>query len=509
MGKSGGFLTPKAISNRIKAKGLQKLRWYCQMCQKQCRDENGMRCHMKSEGHLRAMRVFADAPGKFLSDFSQQFEKGFLDTLSHRHGTKRVSANRVYQEYIGDKHHIHMNSTCWSSLTGLCKHLGREGKCVVDETEKGWFIQYIDRDPKLIAKKALEDSRKRSDLDEETRMTRMIESQIAAAKIRQVEGGGDDEEEVEADDEYYDCSEEGENDEMEGDEVEGDEETNMEDEEEEAEVDGVEVREVSNGVDADAEVNITISNKKVGEEPKVDTSLNLKKERPVTKIAMKSKKPPAPPVSMSLIGMTNKKPPLKPAISFEAVLAGGGKSTNVAAELPLESTINNSVNLTALPTASSSTATKPTGGPLSSLESLMREEERRKASLLAAEDRKDRKDYWLHPGIVVKILSKKLADGKYYKQKGTVLAVQSQYVADIRVEGAVVRIDQSDLQSVLPKVGNKLLVVNGRGRGCRALLTSINEEKFNCDIRIEEGVLAGRDVLGVDYEDVCKLAETI
>ena len=27
MGKDGGFLTPKAISNRIKAQGLQKLRW--------------------------------------------------------------------------------------------------------------------------------------------------------------------------------------------------------------------------------------------------------------------------------------------------------------------------------------------------------------------------------------------------------------------------------------------------------------------------------------------------
>jgi hypothetical protein len=40
MGKEkGGFLTPKAIANRIKAKGLQKLKWYCQMCQKQCRDE--------------------------------------------------------------------------------------------------------------------------------------------------------------------------------------------------------------------------------------------------------------------------------------------------------------------------------------------------------------------------------------------------------------------------------------------------------------------------------------
>jgi hypothetical protein len=39
----GGFMTPKAIANRIKAKGLQKLRWYCQMCEKQCRDENGFK----------------------------------------------------------------------------------------------------------------------------------------------------------------------------------------------------------------------------------------------------------------------------------------------------------------------------------------------------------------------------------------------------------------------------------------------------------------------------------
>ena len=50
------------IANRIKAKGLQKLRWYCQMCQKQCRDENGFKCHLTSEGHKRQMVVFGQAP---------------------------------------------------------------------------------------------------------------------------------------------------------------------------------------------------------------------------------------------------------------------------------------------------------------------------------------------------------------------------------------------------------------------------------------------------------------
>lgn len=45
------------IANRIKAKGLNKLRWYCQLCQKSCRDENGFKCHQMSEGHRRQMEV--------------------------------------------------------------------------------------------------------------------------------------------------------------------------------------------------------------------------------------------------------------------------------------------------------------------------------------------------------------------------------------------------------------------------------------------------------------------
>ena len=50
------------IANRIKAKGLQKLRWYCQMCNKQCRDENGFKCHQTSESHKRQMLVFGQMP---------------------------------------------------------------------------------------------------------------------------------------------------------------------------------------------------------------------------------------------------------------------------------------------------------------------------------------------------------------------------------------------------------------------------------------------------------------
>lgn len=101
MGKEkGGFLTPKAIANRIKAKGLQKLRWYCQMCQKQCRDENGFKCHTMSESHQRQLLLVAENPDKFIDTFSQEFLDDFLDLLRRQYGTKRVHANQVRNYHV-------------------------------------------------------------------------------------------------------------------------------------------------------------------------------------------------------------------------------------------------------------------------------------------------------------------------------------------------------------------------------------------------------------------------
>jgi DNA/RNA-binding protein KIN17 len=72
--------------------------------------------------------------------------------IIYRFGTKRIRANQVYQEYIADKSHLHMNSTRWVTLTEFVKHLGRSGIAKVDETEKGWFIAWIDSSPKALAK---------------------------------------------------------------------------------------------------------------------------------------------------------------------------------------------------------------------------------------------------------------------------------------------------------------------------------------------------------------------
>ena len=58
---------------------------------------------------------------------------------------------------------------------------------------------------------------------------------------------------------------------------------------------------------------------------------------------------------------------------------------------------------------------KGTGGGLSALDEInMIEEEKMR-------DMRNRRDYWLFEGIVVKVMSKSLAEKGYYKKKGIVV----------------------------------------------------------------------------------------
>uniref|UniRef100_A0A8C9MXU2 DNA/RNA-binding protein KIN17 n=1 Tax=Serinus canaria TaxID=9135 RepID=A0A8C9MXU2_SERCA len=177
MGKSD-FLSPKAISTRIKSKGLQKLRWYCQMCQKQCRDENGFKCHCMSQSHQRQLLLAAENPQQFMDYFSEEFRRDFLELLRRRFGTRRVHNNVVYNEYVSHRGHVHMNATRWETLSDFTKWLGREGLCRVDETPKGWYIQYIDRDPETIRRQQEQERKKKQDLDDEERAAKLIEQQV-------------------------------------------------------------------------------------------------------------------------------------------------------------------------------------------------------------------------------------------------------------------------------------------------------------------------------------------
>ena len=102
------FLPPPRITDEA---SLVSLSLACSQCQKQCRDENGFKCHLKSESHMRQMVIFGQSGGKIVEEYSREFEKTFLQHFRTAHKHSRIAANVIYNEFIADRHHVHMNST--------------------------------------------------------------------------------------------------------------------------------------------------------------------------------------------------------------------------------------------------------------------------------------------------------------------------------------------------------------------------------------------------------------
>lgn len=172
------------------------------------RDENGFKCHVASESHVRQMQLIGEDPRKAINDFSNQFLKDFIQLLRTGHGEKKVNVNHFYQEYISNKQHIHMNSTKWNSLTEFAKYLGREGICRVDEDEKnesragasGLMISWIDNSPEALRRQEAIRRKERQDRGDEEREQRMIQEQIRKAKRQGLVDNDDDKEAQDSDD---------------------------------------------------------------------------------------------------------------------------------------------------------------------------------------------------------------------------------------------------------------------------------------------------------------------
>ncbi|VAH72627.1 unnamed protein product [Triticum turgidum subsp. durum] len=390
----------KAMANRTKAKGLQKLRWYCQMCEKQCRDENGFKCHCSSESHQRQMAVFGQAPDRAVERFSGEFLEAFLALLRHGHRGSRVATTVVYNELVADRRHVHMNSTRWATLTDFVQFLGRQGLTKVEHTPKGWFIAYIDREQ--ATKAGLK--RKRVECEELVIARQIERAQKSMAKDNGDLGKSEDE-----------CSGSG----------EADQERQEQQHEDAKEI-----------------------NKATGK-----VAIALRRAAPAT-------------------------PEVKPEMKF-------------GLDEEEEATNNKGRD-----------AGKARDTRRSAIDDLMEEEK--------AKERSNRKDYWLCPGIVVKVMSRSLAEKghHYYKHKGLVRRVIDRYVGEIEMLESkhVVRVDQDELETVVPRIGGLVRIVNGAYRGSNARLLSVDTERFSARLLVEKGLYDGRILEAVEYEDICKVA---
>lgn len=152
-------------------------------------------------------------------------------------------------------------------------------------------------------------------------------------------------------------------------------------------------------------------------------------------------------------------------------------------------------------TISKSSSRKSEKRKLSALEEIIQEETNKKNYM--------RKDYWLHENIVVKVTTKTLGLD-YLGKKGVVLKVMDKYgcmvkLFDLKVK---LKLDQNHVETVIPNIGGKVMVVNGMHVGREAELIKLDQDNFCVDVKLKSGPATGKVITRLSFEDVCKLYAT-
>jgi DNA/RNA-binding protein KIN17 len=432
--------TPKDIANRAKARGLQKLKFWCQACEKQCRDENGFKCHCASEAHVRQMSLFAQNAEGFMDTYSSTFDKTFMELLSRRFGTRRVAANLVYNELIQDKEHTHMNSTMWATLTDYVGYLGRTGKAMVEETERGWFITYIDRDPEA-ARRATAAARLRElNSAESARFEDEVEQRASAAAAAAAVGGAD------------------------------------------APTSHSLGALGGDGAAASASaprlgnIGALSVHARMSNSIRISAHIDGDSDEEEEDVASDDGGGTARPAG-SAVSVGTKRSRWDNA----STIGAASRTSNLASIIEEErSSKTKRINAAAAVAAAAS------------------------AAAVTVEIAARRED-WLLPGIVVKMMDATVGGGAYYRAKGEVIAVENTFGARLKMidSGDTLLVDAADLETVVPKEGGQILLLQGRHRGALADIARLRVEDFGADVRL---VSTGEVIEKVPYEDFSKAA---
>jgi len=387
---------------------------------------------MTSDSHLRQMKIFRENAGGMMDSFSREFETAYMETLRRRHGTQRMNANNVYQEVIQDKHHVHMNSTKWATLTDFVQYVGKKGLCVVEETERGWYVTYIERDPALLARQ--EAVRKKTEADQrEERLVAKQREKLRMEAARALDRAG--------------CEVERKASEI------GEREEGLRMEMKLGAACGIMMPEKKKRKGR-AAAKITLLEDADDEDendanPCIDIGVKVCHSRPKQQRASQAEGP-------------------KKLSSKRSLERNGNEPEKKAAK-------KHNANV---------------------------------------DCKEHRKDYWLYRDIVVRIISKELAKGEYYKRKAVVDRVIDRFQAEVEVlessrksrdGGDVLRIDQDDLETVIPKeLGEKVRIVNGKYRGRKARVERLDKRRYCAELRLAGDIEA--EIVELSFDDFSKLA---
>ncbi|KAM3133734.1 hypothetical protein pb186bvf_014143 [Paramecium bursaria] len=367
-----------------KASKNAKLKFYCQMCRKQCLDDDGFRCHTSSDHHMSMMRKYHENPEYYMELFSQDFQTAFLTVLKDKFKFAKVSGNEVYTELIKNVDHVHLNGTKWTLLNEFLYDIGQQGIVKYEKiNDHDGYVQMIDKSLAAIKKK--------KELDKKNKATK---KQLIDKHIQ----------------------------------LQVDKNNNQEDLNHDNQEENQELQEIQGPISF--ELNI---------KPKNDSQLpilDIQEERKVW-IDPKLEKPPK-------------------------------KIDNLYQKLKYQN--------------------------------------EKQGISLADVTSQEKDDAWIIKNIVVKIKDDKLQDGKFLDKKGWIKEVEGDYIAIVEIIGSkkqTILIDQKNLETVIPKIGGKVIILNGVHRGKIGKLESVHQDNFSGSVYIENEDLC----LEAPYEDFSKLNE--
>jgi DNA/RNA-binding protein KIN17 len=355
-----------------------------------------------------------------------------------------MNANNVYQEVIQDKHHIHMNATKWTTLSDFVQYLGKTSKCIVEETERGWYVTYIERDPTILAQQENYERRVESEKREEEKFAKRMEQQRKeAAKLMDRAGIG-------------------------------------------LNVEASKLQRSEGDNPLEIQLGSIKTEKKVPRNKGIvfdDESDDDEESEAVKKVH-----------TMQQIENRGSEPNLKPSNTLNE------KESNTEVEIREDDSNkrrSNGIDIALKDELSISKRQKRDTGDDNELIDV-------------------RKKNWIRKDILVKIVSKKLENGKYYKRKAIVNEVNEKYYATIEIldsgpdandGGQNVECHQDDLETVIPKEGKKVMILNGKGRGMEAILMKANHDKFYASLElVDDGTHDGTILKKVDFDDFSKAA---
>lgn len=435
--------TPKWLANKMKAKGLQKLKWYCQMCEKQCRDENGFKCHRLSEGHIRQMQVFCEDPNRFMDEYSRLFEKEFMRLMKTRFCRTRVLANTVYTNLISDKSHIHMNATIWFTLTDFVLYLGNTGKCKIESTERGWYLEYIDREK--IEREKVFLQKKKVEYTHEQKKEKRIQEIV-----------------------------------------------------EEAQNKGTFIEPEYTGLQKKSEDKIVISNWKIKktDTDTFDNEKNKKNESEERKthtgnIFLKESFKKLEQLKKKELGSVEKDKELssqkkRPLSAMELLVLENEEKKRMKLETQKKMI--------------------PKQEPLRQMKDsqLLHDMKNELAN------RNEKESTWLCENIVVKIIDKK---HKYYKKKGVIISIRKDDKTKCTLElddKQTCTAYQKQVQTVIPKIGGKVLILRGKYKGLTAKIQKIKLEKESVEVLVDHSQIDSSSkhiVECLPYDNVSKISK--